>query len=106
MNTLSITTGATNTGITCKPSCLSSLTISTISAPATLCPSYQDAALCAIVAATNIVNLGGYSDWKCTTNGFPAAVPCLPVWGGLTCIGSGTTVNSIVLSGVGLTGKF
>ena len=53
--------------------------------------------LCAIVAATNIHSLSGYSQWSCSVTGVPATTPCTaPIWGGLKC--SGSNVVSIVVN--------
>ena len=59
--------------------------------------------MCDIIAATNIQSISGYSQWSCTTGGVTTTTPCTsPVWNGLTC--SGTTIISIYLGTIGLTG--
>ena len=62
-----------------------------------ICASYQDMALCGLIAATNIGQL--YSAWSCTTDGRTRTNPCSlnnDNWGGLNCFGG--NVVSIMLS--------
>ena len=92
-----------NNGITCAPSCLSTVPSKTL--PSTTCPSIQDIGLCGMIAATNIHAQSGYSQWNCTTLGKTVTNPCTaPVWNGLAC--GGNNVTSIVIVSVGLTGTY
>lgn len=67
--------------------------------PATICPPGQDAALCGLLAATDIEL---QFNWMCTTAGFTVANPCVVPWNAVTCT-SGKVV-AINLNNVGLTG--
>ena len=61
--------------------------------------SSMDEAFCSIVAATNIGSIKSYEMWNCTL-GLTNSNPC--TWNGVIC--NDTEVNSIILSGLLLTG--
>lgn len=84
-----------NSDITCYAECLNSVSNLTVGAVGE-CDVIvsQDAALCAFVAATNIVDVWGYSDWVCNSTGLPATDPCAS-WSGLYCIGDEIAFFSI-----------
>ena len=95
---------SSNAGITCAPSCVTSITSSNLYVPSTACPSNQANGLCGLIAATNINSISSYSQWSCTTGGFTSTAPCaIPVWNGLTCSGGAAVV--INLYNIGLTGN-
>ena len=107
LNIFYILNGGANTGVTCAPSCLSS--VPNCQVPATACtysatPSNQDNGLCGIIAATNIQSKASYSQWSCSASGLTSTTPCsAPVWTGLTCTG-GSTIVAINLNNAGITG--
>ena len=91
--------------ITCAPLCLT--TVSDRDLPSSLletCPSSQDYALCAFVAATNIATRSGKTMWSCTSDGITTTDPCSPLWSGSWC--SGSSVVYIHLENIGLSGMF
>jgi len=96
-----VTSGNTNTGITCAPKCLT--TVTTRNLPTVYCQSFQDIGLCSFIAATNIASINSYSLWTCDTNGVTITNPCVaPIWLGLTCsngYASEFTLNSIAITG-------
>ena len=88
-----------NPGVSCYPNCLSSLLKLSVDSSVPfkpLCPSFQDAALCGMVSATNVGSV--YSEWSCTTDGLTETNPCntSAVWRATTCTRG--YVNSIILS--------
>ena len=88
-----------NPGVSCYPNCLSSLMILAVDSSVPfkpICPSFQDAALCGMVSATNVGSV--YSEWSCTTDGLTETNPCITnaIWRGMTCLGG--FVNSISIS--------
>jgi len=89
-----------NTGLTCTPQCLT--TVSNRYIPATYCPNFQDDGLCSFIASTNIITISGYSQWICTTDKITSTNPCSPVWPSVTC--SGGYVHSISILNKGITG--
>ena len=96
-----------NPGVSCYPNCLSSLMILAVDSSVPfkpICPSFQDAALCGMVSATNVGSV--YSEWSCTTDGLTVTNPCIvsDSWDAITCDDRGH-VNSIVFSNE-LTGVF
>ena len=106
-NGLLITYASTNTGITCAPACLSSITSGNVYVPSTVCPmpTNQDNALCGLIAATNIQTISGYSQWSCTTLGISSVAACTaPIWAGVAC--SGSNVVSITAANIGLSGSY
>ena len=101
LTTVHVTAGGTNSGITCAPLCVSSVTTHTV--PSTVCVYPQDNGLCGLIAATNIQSISGYSQWSCSTAGYTSSTPCLsPVWPGLSCAGS--NVVSMSIGGLGIAG--
>ena len=66
-----------------------------------ICASYQDMALCGVIAATNIGQ--SYSSWSCTTDGRTRTNPCDPnrgSWSSLSCAnGVVTYISMSYLSG-------
>ena len=87
-----------NAGISCAPTCVSSVPI--LNVPSAICPSNQSVGLCGFIAATNIHNISGYSQWSCTTTGVTTTNPCS--WSGITCDGR----NNVVSIGIyGLKGR-
>ena len=85
-----------NAGLTCYPSCMTSLfnfTVdeSVMSKPQ--CPSFQDVGLCGLIAATSVGVQ--YAEWSCTTDGLTSTNPCdaYSGWRLITC--SHGYVNSI-----------
>ena len=103
MNTLYLTNGG-NTGISCSPACVSSVPNKAVPSSVCVYPSYQDIALCGLVAATNIQYKACCSQWSCTTSGFTSTNPCTASWTGVIC--SGSTVISLNIGGYGISGKF
>ena len=95
---LHISDGGTNSGVSCAPYCLSSVTTRVI--PTTCAVSVQDTGLCGFIAATNIQSVR--TQWSCTTAGYTSSDPCSPLWSGVTCAGS--VVVSISVPSSGLTG--
>ena len=103
LNSLFLTNGG-NSGLTCSPACLSSITSGNVDAPSTVCVYPQDNGLCGLIAATNIHAKTGYSQWSCTTAGYTSSAPCLsPVWPGVSCVG--INVVSISIINFALAGK-
>ena len=101
LQSLYLTTNGSNAGLTCAPLCVS--TVLTHHVPSNICVYPQDNGLCGLIAATNIHNISGYSQWSCSTAGYTSSTPCLfPVWNGLTC--SGIDVISISLTHLKLSG--
>ena len=99
---LYVTTGGSNPGVSCAPSCLSSLPASTV--PSRVCPSNQDTGLCGLIAATNINTIASYFHWSCTTAGVTSTNPCSSqLWSGIVC--SGNNVVSISVNNIGLSGN-
>ena len=77
-----------NPGLTCYPSCLSllgNLTVDGTVHPKSICPNFQDVALCGIIAATTIG--AQYGEWSCTTDGLTTSDPCdvYSTWRLVTC---------------------
>ena len=62
--------------------------------------SFQDDAMCGLVASTNIETL--YTMWSCDTGGSVTSDPCIGSWTGTTC--NGGFVRSIILSNITLSG--
>ena len=90
-----------NPGLTCAPSCVSS--VSSRAIPSAVCVYPQDTGLCGLIAATYIHSQSGYSQWSCTTGGAALSIPCYtPVWPGVSC--NGTDVVGINLASLGITG--
>ena len=66
-------------------------------------PSFQDNAICGLVASTNIGSLTGYSKWACSNFGNTSSNPCSPVWPGVSCSSgyvSNITLISLALRGI------
>ena len=100
---IDIPSGDSNSLVTCAPLCLTTVTQRIL--PSTVldtCPSFQDNALCGFIAATNIQNISGYSNWSCSVNGTTTSNPCVG-WYGIYC--NGNSVSSIWSSFAGLTGN-
>ena len=95
---LHISDGGGNSGISCAPYCLSSVTTRVI--PTTCAVSVQDTGLCGLIAATNIQSVR--TQWSCTTAGYTSSDPCSTLWSSVTCVGS--VVVSIDVGSSGLTG--
>ena len=91
---------ANNPDISCYAKCLS--TVSDLRTTADVCPTAQETAVCAFVAATNIANLPGYDEWACSSSGIPATDPCGAHWTGLDCEGS--AITSFHFKGIRLKG--
>ena len=105
LSNLQITNNDSNPFIRCAPSCLTTVTNSVL--PSTVldaCPSFQDDALCGLIAATNIESLTNYNEWSCDTDGFTITDPCaIIVWDGVICNDgyvSSVNLESITLSGI------
>ena len=66
--------------------------------------SFQDNAICSLIAATNVESLLFTLLWSCTSSGTTSSNPCniLSLWGGISCTGG--YISAISLSGAGLTG--
>ena len=68
--------------------------VTSSSLPIGVCPSYQDDAICGIVAATNIQSRPDKAMWSCTVDGLPSTDPCSsPVWSGVYCSYDGSIVQ-------------
>ena len=66
-----------NPDVTCYPRCLSvisNLTVDGSAIPKSVCPDFQDVALCGLIAATTIGVQ--YGEWSCTTDGLTTSDPC------------------------------
>ena len=92
-----------NPDLHCYPSCLNAMTIKMTTDSSivsnSICATYQDIALCGLIAATSIGQ--SYSSWSCTTDGRTRSNPCDPLrgaWSGLSC--SNGQVTSISISGL------
>ena len=95
-----------NDGITCAPSCLT--TIFSASLPNKVvetCPSFQDAGICGFIAATDIESISSKTMWSCNTDGVTITNPCnsSSLWSGVSC-GSSGYIDSISLSSLGISG--
>jgi len=102
LTNINVAYSGTNTGITCAPQCLTTVTTRILSS--TYCPTFQDDALCGFIAATNINAISGYSQWSCTTLGVTTTNPCnTSSWSGLACLNG--YVGSITINGIGISGK-
>jgi len=103
LTTLSL---ASNPNMTCYADCVLNVN-QTNFGDMIACPTTQENAICAIVAATNIVSIAGYDEWNCDASGYPATNPCAPgsVWGGLTCDAVEQNVEELDLSNLGISGN-
>ena len=65
-----------NYGLTCSPSCLSSVYFpySGSNSLSARCPDEQESALCGIVSSTTVGEV--YSEWSCNSIGVPNTDPC------------------------------
>jgi hypothetical protein len=94
-----------NTNLNCYPSCLDDLSLNSLDMGSmSPCPVIHP--LCNFIAATDISNLAGYSQWACSEDSLSAASnPCDPLalWPGLNCTSDGI-VDRVALGSVGLTG--
>jgi len=60
-------------------------------------------ALCGFIAATNIEQISGYSQWSCNSSGYTNSDPCeQPLWAGVRC--SDGQVDSLEISQSNLNG--
>ena len=82
---------------TCYHPCFGNTTNIDLVSNLITCPTTQENAICAIVAATNIVSIAGYDEWNCDASGYPATEPCAVdnAWSGLTCDVETLTVVAI-----------
>ena len=94
---LHITDSASNPLLTRSPMCLTTITDRIIP------PNYQDVAICAFIAATNIESIGGFDEWSCTTSGVTNTNPCSLLWSGTNC--SASFVVYLDLNYIGLKGR-
>ena len=68
-------------------------------------PSFQNDAICGIIAATNIESISSKTMWFCTSDGLASTDPCFyPVWSGVSC--NGGSIVQLEFNNVGLTGIF
>lgn len=99
LNDLRVSSLSTNTQMFCSPACLT--TVNTLEVPA-ICTTFQDDALCGVVAATEVWSY--YTDWVCNIHGLPTVNPCGngTAWNGLSC--DGGYVVSIDFGGLEVAG--
>ncbi len=85
----------------CYPSCLTSVSNRNLGGYP-ICPSFQDNALCGLIASTNIQSISGYSMWSCNSTGYTTTNPCLSgsIWPRITC--TNNYVSSIDVNNLSL----
>ena len=74
------------------------------SLPSAVCPTFQDNAICSVIAATNIASISYMSQWSCTSDGTTSTDPCDDNWDGVVC--SGGYISSLFLNSMEMTGTF
>lgn len=60
----------------------------------------QDAALCGLIAGTNIGSIPNYEEWTCSTSGITTTDPCLNVWSGVLCDEGVVTSLDLINQGI------
>ena len=87
----------------CYPSCVTSVSNRDLGSYP-VCPSFQDNALCGLIASTNIQSISGYSMWSCNSTGYTTTNPCASgsIWVGITC--TNNYVSSIAIYSLSLQG--
>ena len=84
--------------VACAPSCLSTVSTAQLPPQQSNCNSYQDTAVCGLLAATNVGALN--ASVTCTTDGVPSMDPCL--WSGVGC--NNGVLTSLSIQEVGMEG--
>ena len=93
-----------NDQIACYADCLSNVP-SMNAGNVAMCSSYQDVAVCGLVAATDIASKSQYDAWSCNASGFPSSSPCdttTAVWTGITCVDG--MIVELAIAHVGIAG--
>jgi hypothetical protein len=102
LDTLSL---GNNANLSCYPSCLDDSSLNSLDIGSmSPCPVIHP--LCSFIAATDISNLTGYSQWACSDDSLsPTSNPCdsFAIWPGLSCTSDGI-VDRVTLGSIGLTG--